>query len=501
MSLSRSLRKPGAPGIALALAVVLAVVLGVVPPYFGGDGRALLGEWFADPDAYMRMVRVRDWLSGGDWYANLSVRSNWPYGDTLHWTRPLDIGIAALAAPLWPFLGGHAALYVAGVVASPVFYVLTIWVLLWGTRSLLDPRGRVVLVVLFAFQPITHYYFVAARPDHHSLILLVFAAVVALLARHVHDPNATPRAPALAGAVAAFGLWVSIETLTIELLALALLGLLWIARGEERWLRALALFSKAGALCLLPALMIERPPAEWLGSEDYDRLSTVHAVLLALIAMGVEGLWRNRARIKESSTARLAWSGAAAGLATVLLAGLYPGFFKGPFGAAMDPRLDGLWLTRVKEFHSLATLDADTAITAVMVLGPMIWVGIWIRSVRGRAAPGDGARALALLFALAVALYAPLTVWQERWGAYMGVILVIPWAMLAERLMDWRGGPIVGPAPGTPALRAPLVALVLAGHVVTAVLIDRTADAPESPVPPVCQWARLAPHLNSPGFA
>src|SRR3546814_9831483 len=43
------------------------------------------------PDSYMRMVRVNELAQGGGWFDDTIARANAPYGDTLHWTRPLDV--------------------------------------------------------------------------------------------------------------------------------------------------------------------------------------------------------------------------------------------------------------------------------------------------------------------------------------------------------------------------------------------------------------------------
>ncbi len=57
------------------------------------------------PDSYMRMVRVEALLDTGAWYDHRIERSNAPFGEELHWTRPFDLLLLAGAAPLAPLLG------------------------------------------------------------------------------------------------------------------------------------------------------------------------------------------------------------------------------------------------------------------------------------------------------------------------------------------------------------------------------------------------------------
>jgi len=492
---------PNTETVILTLAVLIAIGFAFIPTYYNNPAEPFLNEWFVGSDTYMRMVRVRDWWDGGNWYASFSPRSNWPYGETLHWTRPFDILLMVLAAPSAPFVSMHKALYFAGVIISPVLLVSTFWVMLWGSKPFLDVRGRIIVVILLTFQPIAHYYYAAARPDHHSMILFGFAAVLALLARHASDPQANPNAPAWAGVMSAFGIWVSIESLSIELFALLALGLIWFWRGEDKWLDALRRFAMAGALAMLLALMIERPPADWLGSEEYDRISTVQVTLLALIAIGVDAMWRARVRYQTTKMGRASAAVLAAMAAALFMALLFPDFFKGPFGAAMDPRLESMWLSKIQEFQPLTKSDTSTVIAAIMILTPILWLVVWGYLVWKSTNRTSGQVDLLVTLSVAVLLYLPLTLAQSRWGAYMGVVVSLSWAMLLQRLLDWRGGPQFGPAPGTPILRVPLFAAVAIGHILLAgglklSLPDSTDEGPKK-----CLWKDITPFLNSADFA
>lgn len=481
--------------LVLGGAGLFAIAIIALRVYVGSDASPLDGEWFVGPDAYMRMVRVWEWWQAGSWYQTVSVRSNWPGGEALHWTRPLDVALMVLASPFWPFVGLHKALFIAGVIVSPVMAALSMWVLLRGTRDLLDLRGQAMLLVLFAFQPITRAYFLAARPDHHALILLAFCMVLALFLHYAHSPDTRRSAPAWAGVAAAFGLWVSIEALTTELFALVALALPWLLTGDQRWLMGLRRFALAGALALAVMIGIERPPVEWLGSEEYDRLSTVQVVLLALIALGVEFMWRMRSR--NTWKGRLGFAIIAGLGAGTLMAGLFPDFFKGPFGAAMDQRLDAMWLGKIQELQPLIALDWQTAVGAAQVLGPTVWLGVWAW-MRHRERP-DGAPfdETMLVLVLAGVLYLPLSMFQLRWGAYLGVTVSIAWAVLFQRLLDWRGGPLIGPAPGTPILRVPAVLMLVIAHLIVSALFSTMAADETKDAAKACKWRNLAPVLRS----
>ncbi|MEJ2203288.1 MAG: hypothetical protein P8170_04190 [Gemmatimonadota bacterium] len=93
----------GAVGYLLALLTLFALPLiaGAVltPGAFHGD--------YYDPDSYTRLLRVRDLLTGGAWFDPVLERANTPYGLRLHWTRPMDLGLLAVAFPARIFFGIH----------------------------------------------------------------------------------------------------------------------------------------------------------------------------------------------------------------------------------------------------------------------------------------------------------------------------------------------------------------------------------------------------------
>jgi hypothetical protein len=99
------------------------------------DWGPLRGELF-DPDAYARLIRVQELHDTGAWHSTMLPRSNAPYGERLHWTRPVDMLLLAGAAPLWPFIGFRSALHWSGVFLSPALHVLTLIALMWSVRPL-----------------------------------------------------------------------------------------------------------------------------------------------------------------------------------------------------------------------------------------------------------------------------------------------------------------------------------------------------------------------------
>lgn len=82
------------------------------------------GRELQDTDGYMRVSRVIDLVTGENGWFDGSVHwSNTPFGHSMHWTRPLDALLVALAAPLAPFSGWHDAVYWAGLASGPLLHL------------------------------------------------------------------------------------------------------------------------------------------------------------------------------------------------------------------------------------------------------------------------------------------------------------------------------------------------------------------------------------------
>jgi len=71
---------------------------------------------FWDPDDVMRLLEVRDWLAGQSWFDVAQHRMNLPAGLSMHWSRLLDVPLAAIIILLKPLVGQRTAETVASVV-------------------------------------------------------------------------------------------------------------------------------------------------------------------------------------------------------------------------------------------------------------------------------------------------------------------------------------------------------------------------------------------------
>gem|GEM_PF-277327 len=388
--------------LALAAAALLAVVIqiglalnGVAPV---GDGV------YVDPDAYMRLVRVRDLANGGAWFDPVLSRIGPPDGFVLHWTRPLDVLLLLGAWPASHFVGFEKALFWWGAAISPVFQILSLLALTWAAAPLLSRAALGPLAFFLIAQPGLFGRFMVGRPDHHGLLQFLMFLSLGFALRALLRPDDTRTARWL-GLVSALSLWISVETLTLSGMIFAAIGLFWVT-GE----RALAGTGRRMAVWLLfgavAALFLERGPGTLLSLEA-DRLSLAHIVLLAAnaAAWGVLEVWQRSGRRLASPSGRIlaaAWgvlevwqrsgrrlaspSGRILAAALVTSIGgaalwlLMPGFFSDPMAAG-----DALY----RQTHLPALLAANAAAWGVLE--------VWQRSGRRLASPFGRILAAALV--------------------------------------------------------------------------------------------------------
>lgn len=397
--------------VALMLQAIF-VARGLTPVLDGG----LYG-----PDAYMRLVRVTELAEGGDWVGGVSQRSNAPYGLELHWTRPFDVLLLVGAAPLAPLLGFRAALYWWGVAISPLLQLATLVVLFWAGRRFFERPGRVYLCLIFLCQPGVIYDYMAGRPDHQSLMGLLFALSVALTLR-LMGAEPRPRAALGAGLVVALALWVSVESLVAAALMLAVLGLAWVWRGGE--LARLSLIVALAATAGMGLALLVDPMADGVLAAQYDRLSIVHVVLSAVVALfwlAAVGLEQGARALGAPARAALAAVGAALVLGIAWLA--FPKLFGGPY-VDIDATLGPIFRQFVGQSRPLFSDDPESIKQAVYWLGPL---ALGLPFLIQRCWRGALAERPAWLYLLgALLLYLALTISALRWSSYLGLLVAFP---------------------------------------------------------------------------
>ncbi len=372
-----------------------------------------------NPDVWLRLSLVRDWLAGSDFFSHAVPQTNAPVGGIeSHWTRPLDFLLAGhyqlmpsknvpelrllLAAAWYPFVLGLAAAALMATAARRVFnhnHVLA------------------CVLLLFLCSPYMADYFKPGDADHHGLMSVLWCGVLALLVR---DRLRWAEAAAL-GILLGCIIWISPEGLIIYAATLVVVGigaLRAAAAARHRFITPAAA-TIAAAVTVTVALFFEVPTAHILTHVTYDALSIVQVTILwisAALTLLTMFLWREVSTVKL----RLAVAAAIGLCGAALIYFFYPKFFQGPMADA-DPYIFTDFLPAVSEAKPL--MSGSFSHYAPTLLQPVL-AAILLASVFWRSRGARRARALIILGGM-LAVMMLLTMAQTRWAYYLAPVSII----------------------------------------------------------------------------
>lgn len=378
-----------------------------------------LGKWYSlpldnngtpigpnDPDPWLRLTLVREWLTSGDWYSHAVPRTNTPLGGiTSPWTRPVDIALALLTA-LQPETVELNLRLMRAALLLPALWMSLLLLGIYRIVRIFSPLPSACLMasLMVASMPATWNYFGLANADHHAPLASLFVWVMGW----VLQPDMRPRDALFAGVALALMLWISFEAIILIAIIYLWFGLHWL-RGDHCKTRLLTWVSTSTALAAALALMIEVPRKAWLTAQ-YDTLSIAYIALLALAAaLAWVMRWTGTARL------RLLIVGAAglgaAGTATYI----FPGLLAGPY-AGLDPYITSTFMPRISEakaFYRVETLPL-IATMYLPLFALMLCAAAWLRP-HASFYTKPQAQMIAYFIGSTLLLYLS----QQRWSYYL----------------------------------------------------------------------------------
>ena len=133
------------------------------------------GDLVSDPDDYMRMVEVHDWLAGQSWFDVSQHRINPPFGGDMHWSRWVDVPIAVMFLIGSAFLNPEHADQFA-FIATPILLLAVLMAVMASvTRKLSNGTAALFAIFLIPTFPLLMRQFLPGRIDHHSWQILMAA--------------------------------------------------------------------------------------------------------------------------------------------------------------------------------------------------------------------------------------------------------------------------------------------------------------------------------------
>lgn len=386
----------------------------------------------AGPDDYMRLLEVRDLLAGQPWFDVTQYRIDPPHGASMHWSRLVDLPLAAVAA----LAGETAALTIVPLLyLLPALFALRAIMLRLGFAPLALGIGLAVMPLF----PLLPDMFLPMRIDHHAPQAVLGLVAAALL---LHPSR---KAAAMAGIASAGWVAISIEGLPIVAAIAGIYGLLYWLDADRRlpaFLAALAVAAPTLSLATRPASAFALPYCDVLAPGHMAAFAAAAAIAFALPSFPAQ----NSARGRLAGLAAIPMI--CAPLAYVSLGQCAAN----PF-SQLEPLLQQYWYGYITEGLPIWRQPLSVAVMLAWTLA-VAAAGWWLmRSQRDFAQ-----RRTADIYALLTALACLYSFWLMREGI-VAQLLAIPFAayLLARYLPRARALKAAGPR-----IAATLACLMLA---------------------------------------
>lgn len=407
-------RRIGDPAIALLVALAFLASQAAI-------GLPTLWNSAGDNDNAMRLVEVRDLITGQGWFDLQQYRMGLAGGFQMHWSRLVDVPIAAIVL-VGSAIGGspQAGETAAAVIWPALLFATALFLLLRIVGRLAGDEARLPVVVIGAAALYATAVFTPSAFDHHNVQIVLVLAVACLLLEASETNSA--RLGAAAGALTAVLLGVAMEAIPSVAVAGAVVAVWLLLRPAQTWRVALGFglaFGFIGAAIFFGTIASR----DWF-SAHCDAYSLPQFVEAAVAGIGL-------ALMAASGLARrsLSWRLAAlAGLGAVtvgIVVWAFPQCLGDPY-AGLDTRLKDWWLNAVAEAQPLWTLAAkDPQAAAVNYATPLVALVVLAVAIIRQGLT----RATALLAAF-LGMAVLVSVWQVRGARFSLVLAIIPLSLL-----------------------------------------------------------------------
>lgn len=318
------------------ITLAIAIITGLYDSLSGWNG------FYGDADGYMRALRVKNFILNPSYYETPVYESNYPFGEILHWTRPMDILWSVLTLPfLVQGYGLKDAVFVSGFFLSPLLYIFSALVLAYGLRRHFNVWLTLFGIGIFSLAYTITNAYAPAHPDHHALMsflsLCLFSFTLCWLKKR-HN-----RYLRLTGVVSALSVFTAVEGIIIHVLILTYFIVLYIFKNLS--LTPSVKISKYFALSLTLFLFLN-PPYQGLFYPDNGRLSVIFVSLGWLVFLALYILEKLKLHTSGLKLVSLLLAATCAFLLLIALFG--PTILLPP----LDKELSAVWSSQIVEMRS-----------------------------------------------------------------------------------------------------------------------------------------------------
>ena len=385
-----------------------------------------LSQWdcfYQDGDGYMRALRIYHWLLNPSFAEQRIYESNYPFGEVLHWTRPMDIIWLLMSAPFW-FLNWSLkeTIFISGAFISPILGILCTIALTYGLRRRFNIYLTLLGLTIFMCNPQIISVLSPGRPDHHSLMLLLFTYSFSLVLCWLQKrQNRYLHWLGISLALAAFT--------TIEgfiLYAIFISFFLWLYIFKNISLIHTVKISKYFFVSLVIFWLLN-PPYEGYFYPDTGRLSILYVVAAAFTYLGFSLLQYNRLHTIRLKILSLLCITLGFTLALLVIFGL------DTFASPFSQEIKSIFIPMIQEMRSFSISPFSTVIADHLF--PLLAIIINICLLKKKAYT----RLLTFNLCLAIPLFC-LTLYAIRFVSYSSIYCIIPFLTLIDYI--YRKSPI-----------------------------------------------------------
>ncbi len=360
---------------------------------------------FFDSDDAARAVQVRQWLGGQSWYDLSIARMDPPRGMFMHWSRVVDMPLAALQMLAQPFLGAESAERLARLIFPAALCVALMAACGTAATALGAARARVPAIVFCFLGAPFLGQFVPGRIDHHAPQILL---VVLMTGATLRAFDGSLRAALVAGFCAAMSLAISLENVPTIAIVGASYPFVFVLRGNTS--RPAMLAFAGGFAASLIALFFATVGPGHRGDAVCDAYSIAH-FSGGIAGCAVLGTLGTLSRRLQSLRARILTLLAFAPLPLLTVVLVAPKCLGDPF-TGLDPLVRELWLRNVVEVEPLPAFLHTHFWTGLALVLPIVSAFVVSVASSWRGDATDRAKH-ALLAALLLACLAS-SVWGIR---------------------------------------------------------------------------------------
>ncbi len=379
--------------------------------------------WDTGNDDAMRLVQVRDLLAGQSWFDVTQYRLGFEAGTPMHWSRLVDLPIAAILWVMSLFLTQDWAEMVTMTLWPLALIAPTLWamhrasVLFGGERA--GPFGYLFATIAI----FTTKKFDIGSLDHHNVQMMLVAFILMAM---MHSKSFA-RDGMIIGVAAALSVAIGFEMLPFIATICLMIGVNWAWVGAEAKSKTV-LFSGAFAGVMIAVFFLTRPDF----SKTIFRCDAFGPEMLIIAVTGALGLLILAATI--SAKARLVRAGGLVvlGTAVMLVALIFaPECLGNPYDMLYSD-VAHEWLARISESKSMWSFISTGRLGNFgLVIIPAIAIVYTIYRIIN---PAYRMRAIVILFVLLGAN--AMMFYQIRGLSFLFLLCTIPLATMMGQIYE-----------------------------------------------------------------